>query len=38
MKKLLLTYFEPFGGSDENASQAAAALLPDRIGDTEIIK
>ena len=38
MKKLLLTYFEPFGGSDENASQAAAAILPDRIGDIEIIK
>lgn len=33
MKKLLLTYFEPFGGELSNASAQAAALLPETIGD-----
>ena len=32
MKNLLVTAFDPFGGSDRNASELAVALLPDRIG------
>lgn len=32
MKTLLLTYFQPFGGDNTNASAEAAKLLPDRIG------
>ncbi|MBR6378137.1 MAG: pyroglutamyl-peptidase I [Oscillospiraceae bacterium] len=36
--KLLITYFEPFGGEARNASAEAAALLPDRIGDWTLIK
>lgn len=36
--KLLLTAFEPFGGSDMNPAQDAVGLIPDRIGDTEIVR
>lgn len=38
MKKLFVTYFEPFGGGDRNSSLEAVKLLPDRIGGAEIIK
>ena len=31
MKRLLITCFEPFGGSERNASQMAVAALPDTI-------
>ena len=33
MKKLLLTYFEPFGGETTNASAEAVKLLPEMIGE-----
>lgn len=36
--KLLLTAFEPFGGSTMNPAQEAVRLVPERIGDTEIVK
>ncbi len=36
--KLLLTAFDPFGGEAVNAAWEAADLLPDRIGEIEIIK
>ena len=36
--KLLLTAFDPFGGSPINPAQEAVRLVPDRIGDVEIIK
>lgn len=36
--KLLLTAFEPFGGSDMNPAQEAVRLVPERIGDTTIVK
>lgn len=32
MKKLLITAFDPFGGSDKNPSQLAVELLPDSLG------
>lgn len=35
---LLLTYFEPFGADEKNASAEAAALLPERIGPWRIVK
>ena len=35
---LLLTYFEPFGGEETNASAQAAALLPEQIGSWRIVK
>lgn len=38
MKKLLLTYFEPFGGETTNASAQAAALLPERIGAWTLVR
>ena len=38
MKKLLLTAFEPFGGESINASLEAQKLIPDRVGDWEIVK
>lgn len=31
MRRLLITCFEPFGGSERNASQMAVAALPDTI-------
>ena len=36
--KLLLTAFDPFGGSHINPALEAVKLVPDRIGDVEIIK
>lgn len=36
--KLLLTAFDPFGGSSVNPAQEAVKLVADRIGDMEIIK
>lgn len=36
--KLLLTAFDPFGGADINPALEAVKLVPDRIGDVEIIK
>ena len=33
MKKLLITGFDPFGGSDSNPSEQAVQLLPDVLGD-----
>ena len=36
--KLLLTAFDPFGGSPINPALEAVRLVPDRIGDVEIIK
>ncbi len=38
MKKLLITGFEPFGGEKINPSWEAVKLLPDKIGDFEIVK
>lgn len=38
MKKLLLTAFEPFGGEDINSSLMTLKLIPDQIGDWQIIK
>ena len=36
--KLLLTAFDPFGGADINPALEAVKLVPDRIGDVEIVK
>lgn len=36
--KLLLTAFDPFGGSDINPALEAVRLVADRIGDVEIMK
>ena len=36
--KLLLTAFDPFGGSSVNPALEAVKLVADRIGDVEIIK
>lgn len=36
--KLLLTAFDPFGGSSVNPAQEAVKLVADRIGDMEIVK
>lgn len=36
--KLLFTGFDPFGGECTNASYEAVRRLPDRIGDTQIVK
>lgn len=36
--KILVTGFEPFGGEKLNPSYEAVKLLPDRIGNAEIIK
>lgn len=38
MKKLLLTFFAPFGGDEANASAQAAALLPGTAGDWTLEK
>lgn len=38
MKKLFITGFEPFGGEKINPSWEAVKLLPDTIGDFELIK
>ena len=37
-KRLLITCFEPFGGSDRNASQEAVMALPDKIGPFDVRK
>ena len=36
--KLLLTAFDPFGGSSVNPGLEAVKLVADRIGEVEIIK
>ncbi len=36
--KLLLTAFEPFGGESVNSALEAVRLVPDRIGETEVVK
>ncbi len=36
--KLLLTAFDPFGGSPINPAQEALALLPDRVGGAALVK
>ena len=38
MKKLLITGFDPFGGTDRNPSREAVMALPDVIGDYTLIK
>ncbi len=38
MKRLLITCFEPFGGSGRNASQEAVAALPDTVAGFELCK
>lgn len=36
--KILVTGFDPFGGEPVNPSIETVKLLPDRIGDTEVVK
>lgn len=36
--KILLTAFDPFGGETMNPAQEAVKLVPDRLGDIEIVK
>jgi pyroglutamyl-peptidase len=38
MMKLLLSAFDPFGGDAVNPALEAVKLLPDKIGNTEIVK
>ncbi len=38
MRKLLVTYFEPFDGRNQNMSEKVAISLPDKIGNFEIEK
>ena len=38
MKEILITAFEPFGGSPQNASAEVLRLLPDRIGECHVRK
>ena len=38
MKTLLLTYFQPFGGDEVNASEEAAKLLPGQIGPWKLVR
>ena len=37
-KKLLITGFDPFGGDKINPSWEAVRLLPERIGEYDIVK
>ena len=36
--KILLTAFDPFGGERVNAAMAAAAALPEQVGDWQVHK
>lgn len=36
--RILLTSFEPFGGNELNSSHEVAVLLPDKIGNCEMVK
>ena len=38
MKKMLISYFEPFGGESINASMEAVLRLPDTVGDWSLTK
>ena len=38
MRKILITGFEPFGGSTVNPSWLAVQALPDKLGQTELTK
>ena len=38
MKKLLITGFEPFGGETTNPSWDCLSMIPDKIGEYELIK
>ena len=38
MKKILITAFDPFGGSETNASLELLRALPERLGSTELVK
>lgn len=38
MKKLLITGFDPFGGESVNPSWEAVKLLPEKIGEYELVK
>lgn len=38
MRRLLITGFDPFGGGSINPSWEAVKLLPERIGDFQVIK
>ena len=38
MKRILVTAFEPFGGSARNSSLDTLRSLPERIADAEIVK
>ena len=38
MKKLLITGFDPFGGSDKNPAQLAVEQLPDTVGSFRLTK
>ena len=38
MKKLLITYFEPFGGEAVNASMESVRLIPDTLGSWSLVR
>ncbi len=38
MRKILITYFEPFGGEEQNVSALVGELLPAHVADVEIEK